>query len=339
MQDKTLKDPTPGGQRIELGAVLPLDTPFIVQIFPAYACNLKCGYCIHALDKKERGNISDVVYMDFELYKKCIDQMKSFKNKLKMLRFAAIGEPLIHKDIARMVEYAKQAEIAQSIDIVSNGTLLTRQLSDALIEAGLSKLRLSINGLSKEQYLKNTGQPIDFEKMVENISYFYENRGNTKLYIKIIDYMVDTKDEKEKFYNYFLDICDEIAIEHLTPTIEEINYKKLSGKEKLDKPHNEAEMIYTEICPQPFYLMQVNPDGNVVPCCSMKYPAVLGNIKEKNIERIWNGEKFNEFRRNLLHGVKNATDVCQKCNLYLYDMHKEDVLDRYVNNLLKGKLF
>ncbi|MBE6033261.1 MAG: radical SAM protein [Clostridiales bacterium] len=335
MQDKMLKYPTPGGQRTELGAVLPLDTPFIVQLFPVYACNLNCGYCIHALEKKERGYISDVVYMDFELYRKCIDQMKFFKNKLKMLRFAAIGEPLLHKDIVKMVEYAKRAEIAESIDIVSNGTLLTNQLSDGLIEAGLSRLRISINGLSKAQYLNNTGQAIDFENMVENVTYFYENRGNTKLYIKIIDYMVDTKEERNQFYNCFLNICDEIAIEHLTPTIEEIDYKKLSGKEKLDRPHNEKEMIYTEICPQPFYLIQINPDGNVVPCCSMKYPEILGNVKEENIKEIWNGERFNQLRNNLLKGVENATEVCRKCNLYLYDMHKEDALDKYKNSLIK----
>ena len=55
--------------------------------------------------------------MDMGLYRKCIDDMRGFDRQLKMLRFAAIGEPLLHRDIAEMVRYAKQAGVAQSVDI------------------------------------------------------------------------------------------------------------------------------------------------------------------------------------------------------------------------------
>jgi len=39
---------TPGGKRNKLKDALPLDTPYMVQFFPIYACNFKCGYCIHS---------------------------------------------------------------------------------------------------------------------------------------------------------------------------------------------------------------------------------------------------------------------------------------------------
>lgn len=326
---------TPGGTRTPLGEVLPLQVPYLIQVFPVYGCNFRCGYCIHSLDRKLHGYISNEKYMPIERFFKCIDDIKRSGWKIKMLRFAAIGEPLLHPQIAEMVSYANKAGIADSIDIVSNGALLTRELSDKLIAAGLSKLRISLEGLSAEDYFANSASKIDFDKFLDNIRYFYDNRGNTKMYIKIIDYMVKTKERQDTFFKTFTPVTDDIAIEHLTPTIKEIDYNSLSGGMKNDKPQNGEELLKSKICPQPFYMMQINPDGNVVPCCSMKYPCILGNVNEDSVEGIWLGNEYNSFRRKLLTGVDNAGSVCSECSLYLYDMHKEDMLDDYVPDLLE----
>ena len=137
---------TPGGERSLLGEKLPLEMPYLIQIFPVYACNFKCGYCLHSLDRKLHGYISEETLMPLERFKKIVDDIKLSGVKIKMLRFAAIGEPLLHPQISEMVEYANKAGIAESIDIVTNGALLTKELSAKLIEAGLSKLRISLEG-------------------------------------------------------------------------------------------------------------------------------------------------------------------------------------------------
>lgn len=318
---------TPGGARTDLKDVLPLDTPYLVQIFPCYACNFRCGFCIYALEREKHGYISDVPFMSMELYRKCIDDMKGFPQKLKMLRFAAIGEPLLHKNIAEMVAYAKQADIAQSVDIVTNGSLLTRDMSDALIDAGLDRLRISVEGLSEKDYERNAHAQVDFEQFVSQIRYFYEHSKGTHLYVKIIDYMVREPERRAQFFELFQPICHSIAIEHLTPTIAEIDYKKLSRGMAADKPQNGEILLRAEICPQGFYMMQINADGKVVPCCSMKYPAVLGDAGQNTVPEIWNGAEFNRFRRAMLESRSKAGAVCQACSLYRYDLHREDVLD------------
>lgn len=329
MNKKQHNTPTPGGDRQKLAEKLPLKMPYLVQIFPVYACNFKCEYCIHSLERVKHGYISEETYMSWDIYAKIIDDIKKSGERLKMLRFAAIGEPLLHPQIAEMVSYAHKNDVADSIDIVTNGAMLTRELSDALIKAGLSRLRISLEGLSCEDYLKHTSAKIDFQLLVENIKYFYYKCKNTQteVYIKIIDYMVQNKEQQDIFWNLFSPISDNIAIEHLTPTIEEIDYNKVSHGMKTDKPQNGDYLIESKICSQPFYMMQINPDGNVVPCCSMKYPCVLGNIKTENLQDIWRGDKYRGFQRNMLHGVETATEVCGKCNLYIYDMHAEDRLD------------
>lgn len=328
--DKVVRDirnSTPGGKRTPLAAVLPLKAPYLVQIFPVYGCNFRCGYCIHSLERSSHGYISNKSTMDFDFFKKIIDDMKKSNWHIKMLRFAAIGEPLLHRDIAGMVAYAVQADIADSIDIVTNGSLLTRELSDALIEAGLTRLRISLEGLSAKEYKKNAGVDIKFTDFVDNIRYFYENCGKTRLYIKIIDYMVPTPEKQERFYRMFHPICHSLAIEHLTPTVHEIDYNKLSGNRKNNRPQNGEKLIESDICPQPFYMMQVNPDGKVVPCCSMKYPVILGDVMEQSMEEVWLGERYRTFCMDMLDGVQKASSVCGECKLYRYDLHEEDRLD------------
>ena len=99
MKAKEISGQAPGGKRTRLAEVLPLDTPYVVQIFPVYACNFKCRYCIFSVDRSKRGFISDTIMMDVDLFKKCVDDMGSFPNKIKVLRFVGIGEPLLHKNL------------------------------------------------------------------------------------------------------------------------------------------------------------------------------------------------------------------------------------------------
>lgn len=325
---------TPGGSRTKLSEVIPLETPYIVQVFPVYGCNFKCNYCIHSVPVNKRGYIAEKTFMNFELYKKAIDDLANFPRKIKMLRFAGTGEPLLHKDVAKMVDYAVKKQIAESIDIVTNGSLLTQELSTELINANLSRLRISIQGINSLKYKKVTGLNLNFDRFIENLTYLYKNKGQTQVYIKIIDCALE-KNEEKKFFELFGNICDTIAIEHLLPAVSQIDYSNISNEEsKLTQ--NGVEVQEADVCPQPFYLMQINPDGNIVPCCAMETAYIAGNCKDESLYDIWNGKKYNEFRKMQLSKQKENYVVCSKCQQYKYSMFPEDVLDNDAEKILKN---
>lgn len=334
MKAKLITNETPNGSRSTLGQILPLATPKAIQFFPVYACNFKCEYCFYALSKKKKTYDCDTEFMDFTLFKKGIDDVKSFPEKVKMLRITGLGETLMHKNIAEMISYAKKSEMFENINILTNAVLLTNELSLKLVAAGLDMLRISIQGISSQQYKEISGKEVDFEKMVNDIRFFYKHRGETKVYIKIIDYALKSEDDKNKFFEIFGDICDIIAIENLTPTVGGVDYEKISGGKDLDKTQNGNVLADSKICPMPFYMMQINPDGYVIPCCSWQIPIKIGNIKEKSVVEIWNSKTFNEFRACMLTGVENCGEVCTSCNHYRYAMFPEDRLDSYVDKLL-----
>lgn len=325
--------------RAKLSEEIPLSVPKIVQIFPVYACNLRCEYCIFSMPESQRGYISDEKVMTLDTYRKCIDDICEFDSPLKMLRFAAMGEPLLHPQITEMVRYAKERKVAASVEIVTNATLLNERLSEQLVDAGLDRIRISLEGLRQEHYLKHSGIKIDTENFFHQIAYLHAHKAKTRIYIKIIDYMLESLEDKQMFYQRFSNICDEIAVEHLTPTIEEIDFQAFSNKKDYELTQNGNELLAAQVCPMPFYFMQINPDGNVVPCCSTKYPAILGNIREESLKQIWNGQRFMQLRLQMLNGASSACDVCKTCNLFQYGMHVEDYLDnsseRIKSRLLK----
>ena len=331
---KRIDGQTSGGKRAVLADLLPLRTPLLVQIFPAYACNFRCRYCIHSVPFNQRGFVTREKFLDFDLYRKCIDDLTEFPQKVKMLRFAATGEPLLHPEIAKMVGYAKVRNIAHSIDIVTNGSLLTEALSLQLINAGLDQLRISVQGLSSQSYFDVAQVKFNFDELVEKVRFFYKKRQATKIYVKIIDLDLSERDKK-LFLNTFGNISDTIAIEQLTPAVPLIDYSQLTEKGLSHAKHGEGNVQEVEVCPQPFYILQVNPDGNVTHCCSMETAYVTGNCQSEKLLDIWQGNKLLEFQRLQLRKKKWKNRVCASCEEYKYAMLPEDLLDPQAEVLLK----
>ncbi|OGM93312.1 radical SAM protein [Candidatus Wolfebacteria bacterium RIFOXYB1_FULL_54_12] len=324
---KDLSGQAPGGKRTVLTEVLPRLTPFVVQLFPIYACNFKCNYCIFQLPNKERGFISDKVVMDFDLYKKFIDEFALFPSKIKVLRFVGIGEPLLHPRIADMVAYAVEKQVAHNVELLTNGSLLTPVMSNALIDAGLSRLVVSLQGVSARKYKEICGVDVQFDKLRANLQYFFLHKSDSAhMYCKIVDSALDGEEDKRQFYKLFSGICDSLAIEHTVPIHSGVEYDgviKHAGEQltQFGLPVSEVK-----ICPQPFFHMQINPDGKVVPCYSFEYPAIMGDCNTQTVREIWNGERFNAFRRKMLDGKLDACAICKECSIITYRMFPEDMI-------------
>lgn len=304
-----------------------MSTPLMIEIYPMYACNFACKYCMMSLEKTKRSFVSDKIAMDFNLYKKCIDDIAAFPEKLKILRFAGIGEPLLHKNIAEMVEYAIFKKIANSVEIITNASLLTPQMSDSLISAGLSRLIVSLQGTTREKYQEISGVNIDFENFIENLRYFFENKEkNAQIYIKMADEALNDKQDEERFYKLFGDICDSIAVEHIVPIQPNVDYEKVLKNK--DKSVTQFGLLAseTQICPQPFFTLRINTDGKVIPCYSYEFPPFVGDCNYQSAPEIWNGKEFQNFRSKMMRGRKNAGDLCSRCKIIKHRLFSEDIL-------------
>ena len=323
---KNLSGKAPGGKRTKLANVLPLKTPFVVQVFPIYACNFKCGYCIFSVDKCDRHFISDKIVMEFDLFKKCIDDMDEFPDKIKVLRIVGIGEPLLHKNIADMIKYAVDKKIANTVELLTNASLLTPEMSNALIASGLSRLVVSLQGTSEQKYKEVCKTNINFTRLVNNLKYFYDNKSDAEVYIKIVDCALDDEDDKKNFYKIFGNICDTIAIENAVPIHSSVEFDKILHEKDVSVTQFGIPVSDVSVCPQPFFTMQINPDGKVVPCYSFEYPSIMGDCNTQSACDIWNDKNFQLFRYNMLNGAENASIICKDCSIIKYRLFPEDDL-------------
>lgn len=318
-------------QREDLYKKLPLRTPLSIHIFPTYKCNFKCSYCIQALSQEDliNKNFSKDV-MDFEVYKKAIDDILEYEHKLKALIFAGHGEPLMHPRIVDMVKYAKNKNIADRIEITTNGVLLKKEISDGLIDAGVDRLKISIQGTSSKKYKEIAKFKLDYDEFLNNLEYFSLNKKNTEVYIKIIDIALDNNEDKLKFEKMFERISTYVDIEYAIPFVNEIDHSNI--KENFDKC-KQGHCIKSDICSMPFYMQVIDPNGNILPCCSTDIPAVLGNVKEMSLKESWKSKKMNMFLQTMLKD-KNKNPICSKCSVPEYGLQNGDYLDAYKNELL-----
>lgn len=328
MKAINLTNKTPGGERVKLAELLPLKTPLVVEIFPIYACNFACRYCVFSVDKKDRSFISDRVFMKFNMYKKYINDMTSFPTKVKVLRFAGMGEPLLNRRIVDMMLYATVSHVADKIEIITNASLLTPKMSDALISAGLSRMVVSIQGTSRERYKEICGVDIDFDNLINSLGYFFNNKKHTEVYIKILDYALEDKRDEHEFYKIFGDICDSIGIERAVPIYPNVDYSIL-GDVSTTQFGSVASDV--QICPRPFATMYIIADGKVTPCYSMTYPEIMGDCNNESLYEIWNNKRIQKFRLNMLDGIKNK--VCADCNMIKHRFCIEDDLSNDVERL------
>lgn len=139
----------PGAQlRIDDGAIgLKLRQPVShlakVYVEVTNRCNLECRTCIR------NGWDAPLGQMDPGTFIRVIEGLRAFSPPPTIF-FGGFGEPLAHSSIVEMVAQAKA--LGGRVELITNGTLLTKNMSLQLIAAGLDLLWVSLDGATPESY-------------------------------------------------------------------------------------------------------------------------------------------------------------------------------------------
>lgn len=317
--------------RIKLADALPLQTPFTIYVDPSSACNFKCNYCYHSIDKSNLKKINfKKKIMEMNLYEHIINLIAGFPDQLKMLSLFIKGEPLLNPKLPEMIAMAKKRSVAERVYITTNGVLFSPQLNRKLVNAGIDEILVSIEALNANKYKEITGVSIDFDEMVNNIKDFYKNRGNCKLFIKIVSYN-QNKDDVRKFHEIFDPLCNFAYVEQVVPVFDDVKYENLdvdrSKLNKFGKP--------IHVCTRPFFNMCVHSNGDIGACLVDYVPKILfGNVKNDSLYDVWNGKQFFDFR--LMHLKKQRYDhfKCGQCVSPDYDSQESDLLDDAADSLI-----
>lgn len=318
--------PIAGMERIRLADAVPLRTPMSVFIFPTTYCNFRCKYCGHSLGteemKRQYGFKPEMMSLDTLAL--ILKQLKRFPDKIKKISLTGHGEPMMNPNIIKMVEMVKAASVAERIEMISNGSLLSKSMADGLIDAGLDCLRISIQGITTQKYKEMCESSTTFEQILSNISYFYRQKKATELFIKVLDVALEGKEEEKKFYDIFSSITDRMFIERCCPV-----YDGVAFTEHIGTTTDRYGRIHThrEVCPLPFFMLGIFPNGDVEPCDTIYKPVLLGNVHTCTLYEMWGSDKLKEFQMMQLKKERSCNPKCRVCCAPDDVSHPEDELD------------
>jgi MoaA/NifB/PqqE/SkfB family radical SAM enzyme len=262
--------------------------PDRVYVESTNVCNLDCIMCPTGLhiDTRPKG------FMAWDLYTEIIDEIAPFAEAVVLHSW---GEPLLHTRIIDMITYAKDRGLL--VETSTNATRLTEDIARKLIDSGLDRIYLSMDGLTKETYEKVRVKG-KFEVVLGNIERFLELKHELGSPIEAdiqIVRLSETDAEVEEFVKRWQTThADLINIKELDTwggQIDEVN--GLAVEVDPNDPNLDRKP-----CPNLWYHCHIHWDGVLV-SCSRDYDAItpLGNVKNGGVLKTWHGARMRQMRK------------------------------------------
>ncbi len=291
------------------------DMPNVITLWASGGCNFRCKYCVQSstMEVKKEEEFPVNKMMSWETFLRAMEQIQEFGKTLPAVVFCGIGEPLLNPRLADMIAYIKQNKISENVELVTNASLLTEEYSLKLIESGLDLMSVSIQGVTSEQYREICGIDCPIEQIVKQLKFFAENKKKCHLHIKTVDAALKSREEYQQFADLFGDIADSIFVDHVFPLFKNVDYSTLI-QEEVDQYTGERLKLQENFpCALLFEALYIEPEGNVVPCCTSPVPVRFGSIYETTLKEIWNSEKRKKLLMNHLEGKRREYHACEKC--------------------------
>ncbi len=302
----------------------PLNVLFIV----GKKCNSRCIMCdIWKSKENKEENLGQI--------KKIINEVYSLG--VKNITFTG-GEPFLRKDIFKIINYASKKGLNTSI--VTNGTLINKNLSKKILESDLNNIYFSIDG-TKTIHDKIRGKEGMFEKAIGNMKNLLEIKGR-KLRVSVISVLM--KQNLESILDLIALVkkmrVDSFVMQPIHPRESESAFNITSDKSNMLIPKSKYKKIdriidnlielkkespnfiensitYLELarrflknealrseCLAGFSFCGIDAKGKVYPCL---YRKQVGNVFDSSLKEIWKSDLYSKTRDKM--------KSCSKCLL------------------------
>lgn len=143
--------------------------PVCLYLETTNRCNLLCTTC-----PRTYADLEPEADMSWELFTRIVDQVP----KIARVVLHGVGEPMLVKDLPRMVRYLKAR--GAYVLFNTNGTVLTPKKGRELADTGLDELRVSLDAADARTFLAVRGKDY-FNRIVRNVRAFTEMQRRESL--------------------------------------------------------------------------------------------------------------------------------------------------------------
>lgn len=275
--------------------------PPMVMIDTTTRCNLACAHCPNSVLSGEPDFWGD---LDRDLYFKIIDEVAAEAPDTLVRPFDG-GEPLLRKDLAELIRYAKKKGV-HTVSITTNGTILNQRVRAQLIESGLDHVEVSIDAATAETYEKIRRSPL-FAKVVENtIGYIDEVKRHDPDRRVSVSFVLqtDNRHELEMFRSFWEGRADQVYVR-------EYHQHNSLMDDAGRIAHKENRFRHP--CPYLWDRIIIHHDGKVRFCeGDWQAKHAIGNVREQSLKEIWLGEQYRRLRQQHVTGTFDHP-FCNPC--------------------------
>lgn len=284
-------------------------------------CNYRCVHCAFDSGVTEMSELS-------------LDELGKILRDTKDLGGERIditgGEPTIREDVEEIIRLGKGLDY--KIELVTNGSLVTREQLSRYRDIGLDSIAISLDGSGYGLYrrIRRTSEKT-YERVLKaiekSVELGYYTKVNTVVFNSNLDdlpLITETCIEKgvdENGIYYFTPVgrgCGEdgLVVDPIKwlEFIRERLMKYDSGiRLSLEFPLIEKDFPKEGlgcILDEDPYHLQILPDGNVYPCAILaSYGMPLANLHDKSIKNIWNNQELlDNYQKMVSSGVFRKYD-------------------------------
>lgn len=267
-------------------------------------CNYACTFCPIGQPENELNKYyKDLKKLDTSKVYEILDEAKHIG--VKSLQFNLVNEPLAHKNIFKVLDYASKLKF-NDLFFISNGYLLNEKNSEKILSSGLTKIMFSLDAFSPETYkerkLKNK-KPANYEKVIKNILAFLKLKRKLKKKFPLtrVSFIVmeNNKHEMEDFKKFWENKVDAIHFQKLTD---------------YSDSNIITESVTDSQCNMPMFRLSIKSDGNVKPCCVGYGEYInIGNVYKDSLYNIWNSNFMKNFQKMHIEKKAENNEHCKKC--------------------------
>lgn len=298
-----------------------------VQIQTQAGCNGRCVFCPN--DEVLRSGLEHGK-MKPELFQKIIDDLA--RTPPRRVSLYLMNEPMLDKRLPEFVRYTAERIPSTTTLVTTNGTYLTTDRAAALMDAGLKRLKVSLQSLDPETNKQIMGY--GSEKVIRNILGVQElirERRPRDFDFRVS--MIVTKsnqeavDEARRFWKSH-------GVRLVTSSLE-----NRGGNIKNAADMNPHEMTLRGDCIRPSREMCILFNGDVVLCCVDWFRTVIaGNVERQSVQDVWHGPRYTEVRRALRENDGPAKpEICVNCTESAQPDYHRRGLRGMLSRLFSGK--
>jgi radical SAM protein with 4Fe4S-binding SPASM domain len=283
-------------------------------------CNLRCVFCACYIKGEEVTRYRQNNYMSFDNFKKIIDRIAGKFNF--QMNFTYSGEPLLNKDIFKMVSYLTDHGIPSKI--YSNAMLLNPERAQEMLDSGLDRFIISFDSAVKETYeaIRIGGR---FEQVVKNLRFLVTLRNQQSRSKPFIETQIIITNKNAHELETFKTLSKEIGVDNAYSKSLYI-YRNTKDKDYVKKvesyflkgdisryEHTDNGFILKDEgeCPEQQSCV-ITVDGEVVMCCfDLQAKNSFGNATETPLTDIWDSHKYRKFRQEVM--APRGLSLCHQC--------------------------